>query len=156
MATEKQLLKLEKIKRVVKVTENKEIPAALARGREGYENSIRSIMRVGEWAALTAILSIGAAIIYLLVKYLTVYGGPQSHEILLCVMAIGFGVLSGVFGYKLWNLEATPIFAVVGLIVILLYNALLCIGVLPLIVVILDIIALSRFSTFCSWFHGIK
>jgi TRAP-type C4-dicarboxylate transport system permease small subunit len=156
MATEKQLLKLEKIKRVVKTTENKKIPGALARGREGYERSIRSVMKVGEWAVLTSIFGVAAAVIFLMVRYYTVYGGPQSNEILLCAMTIIFGIVSGVFGYKLWSLEVTPLFAVVGLVVILFYNALLCIGVLPLVVVVLDIIALTRFSTFCSWFRGIK
>lgn len=157
MATEKQLLKLEKIQKTTKDLSNKETPKALSRGRIGYEKAIRSLMLAGEWAVISSVVSIAAVVLFLIVKNLTVYYGPlRNYEIYLSIFAAACCVVSGVLGYKLWNLEATPLFAVISLSVIILCNVTLVIGILPAIVVITSIIALCRFGTFCSWFHGIK
>ena len=54
MATEKQLLKLEKIQTITKDLTNKETPKVLSRGRVGYEKAVRSLMLAGEAAAITS------------------------------------------------------------------------------------------------------
>lgn len=154
MATEKQLLKLEFIQSVVDKTDNKDIPAKLSRGRVGYEKAIKSFMQVGQWAAVLSIFAVGVAILFLVVMHFTYY--LEDYQVVAAGLAIAANVASGVLGYKLWNLQVTPVFALVALVVILLCNACICFGILPLIVVILDIIALSRYGTFCSWWNGLK
>ncbi len=155
MATEQQLIKLEKISKVVKNNKDKDIPNALSRGRIGYAKAIKSMMLVGEWATLTAILSVVIAIGFLAVRNITTYDGPSQYEINLAILVIVCSIISGVLGKKLWDLSVTPIFALVSLVFILACNLFLCIGILPVIVVILDIIAVIRYSTFCSWFHKV-
>lgn len=156
MATEKQLIKLEKIKRVTDKTSNKQIPKALSRGRLGYERAIKSVMNLGQWAVVASIISVAAAALFLFIRWYTHYGILRDYEIIIPIVCIVCSIISGVLGYKLWNLEATPIFALISMLVILVCNTLTVFGILPLIVVIVDVIALCRYSTFCSWFHGIK
>ena len=156
MATEQQLIKLEKIQKITKeIEKNKEIPKALSRGHIGYEKAIRSVMWVGMWAVASSIIAVGVAILFLSIKWILVNGGPKDYEIYLSIFSIICSITSGVLGYKLWNLEATPLFTLFALIFILLYNLLLVIGIIPLITVVIAIVALSRYGTFCNWFDGV-
>lgn len=156
MATENQLLKLEKIQAVVTSTPTKKIPYELSRGRLGYKNAIKSVMNVGMWALASAILSTALIVLFLGIKWLTTYNGPRDYEIYLSAFGIIASVTSGILGWKLMTLQGTPIFTLIALLIILVVNVFLVIGVIPFFTVVFDIIALSRYSTFCSWFHGIK
>lgn len=156
MATEKQLIKLEKIDAICKKVDTKKVPEALAPNRVGYQVAIKSMMRVGEWATLTSILSVLALAITMIYRQFTHYNGLEDFEIFAGLLMGAAIIVSGVFGYKLWQLEVTPLFALISLLTILVVNAILCIGIFPIVVVILDIIALSRYATFCSWFNKLK
>ena len=156
MATEKQLLKLEKIQTITKDLTNKETPKVLSRGRVGYEKAVRSLMLAGEAAAITSIFSIGGIILYIVIHAMGYHNPINNYEIYLSAFATICCIISGILGYKLWNLEATPLFALISLLIIITCNLLLVFGILPAVTVVFSIIALCRYGTFCSWFNGIK
>ncbi|MBR3122342.1 hypothetical protein IKF28_02780 [Candidatus Saccharibacteria bacterium] len=158
MATEFQLIKIEKIGKVCDKLPDKDVPKALSRGRIGYKFAIKSMMNAGQWAVASAIISVGLLVIVVVIKWINpmIIGYLSNSELLLAVLGIVCEIISGVFGYKLWQLQVTPLFALVALLFILCCNIFLFAGVIPIICVIMCVIALSRYTTFCSWFHGIK
>ena len=156
MATEKQLIALEKIKKVVDRTPNKMVPKKLSRGHIGYEKALSSIMLAGEWAVAVSIITVSLAIIFLAAKQFGTYDGLRDYEIYLSVFSIILSITSGVLGYKLWHLEATPLFTLVILLALLVFNIFMVVGILPAISAVIDIVALSRYTTFCSWFRGVR
>lgn len=152
MASEAQLVKLEKIKTIVDKTPNKEVPKALSKDHIGYEKAIRSITNLGQWAIASAIISIATAIIFLAFKFAASHIGPSNSELILSLLVIGLSATTGVLGYKLWNLQSTPEFTLFSVILILGCNILLVVGFIPFITAIKAIITISRFDTFRSWF----
>ena len=159
MATEQQLLKLEAIQTKINRAkeQGKDIATELSEGRIGYKKALNSVMTVGAWATITPMVAAAVIILRFVVPFLTIYAwAPKNYEIYLSVGALVACLVSGILGYKLWSLDATPLFTLVSLVIILICNSLLFIGVLPVITAILAIVALVRFSTFCSWFNHIK
>ena len=159
MATENQLKKLEYIKKqITSANERGESPAkVLSKGLEGYEKAIKSVSQVGMWATIGPIVAIAAIVLRVFLIHFPrnnwVMSDQEIGTIIACIVAC---VISMVLGYKLWALNATPIFVLVSLLLILICNLVLFIGVVPVVTAILAIIALIRYSTFCSWFHSIK
>lgn len=157
MATENQLIKLEKIEEATEGVANRDIPETLSRGHQGYEKAIKSVMSAGIWAVTISIITLTEILIYLAYEVSRYYPLPlEPYQIALSVLFTTLSLTSGILGYKLWRLEATPQFVLISLIIILFTNLCCAIGILPLISAIITIIALTRFSTFCSWFRGIK
>lgn len=159
MATEKQLLKIEKIQKDMNRARanKKDIAKELSRGRVGYEKAIRSMMTVGSWAAIVPILVAAAAILRFVIPFLNISKyTPEDYQIILLVIYLVACGTSSVLGYKLWNLDVTPFFALISLIVILACNLCLFMGVLPIVTAILAVVALVRWGTFCNWFNGVK
>lgn len=156
MATEKELIQLEKIQEVMGETSSKDVPEKLSRGRIGYEKAIKSMRSAGTWTLAVSILSISAAIIFLALRLILFRNPPKGYEIYGPILSIAISVLAGVLGYKLWKLQVTPLSSLVSLIIVTIYNLLLVCGIVPLIAAIVSIVALCRYSTFCNWFRGVK
>lgn len=158
MATESQLIKLEKINKIYDKTPEKKLPQVLSRGHIGYEKALKSIMRAGNWAIATSILSTGIIGTITAIKWINPYalGFLGKYDFSIAIILIVCSVISGVLGYKISKLDATPQYVLVALLIILIVNSCLFAGIFPIITAIMCIIALVRYSTFCSWFKGVK
>lgn len=156
MATREQIETIEIIKREKTLAKEKHLKVLdeLSGGLSKYKTAISTIMSVGSLAVVVSVISLVMTTIDV-VRY-TQEGVVWDTQSILYV-AFEYGVLAttAVLGWKLSLLDATPLFILVSLIIILITNALLFAGILPWITVILAIIGLVCWGTYKNWFNDI-
>jgi putative Ca2+/H+ antiporter (TMEM165/GDT1 family) len=161
MATvqECEIIELIKTKKQKAKEDGKDIPYALSGGKEYFRKAINSVQLSGFF---TMFMSILLAIFGVAIKaiqyiqmspYYTINYGIMIGEFIGIIL---LAIVPIVLGAKVMKLETTPTFVLVSLIITLVFNIFFTVGVLPLVALILNIIALVRWSTYKAWFCGLK
>lgn len=136
----------------------KNIPVALSGGKEYYRKSIKSIIGSGKWTVTTSIYAVALSCVINLIDVIKLSQDYVIDWAYVVGYFVGILLVAAIpifFGAKLIKFNSTPTFTLVALIITLICNILLMAGVLPLISIILNIIAITRWSTYKDWFYKI-
>jgi uncharacterized membrane protein len=132
----------------------------LSCGKDYYRKAIGSIHLCGVWTILSATLVLIATVAYTIIDHIQNANLYQNMDVAYIIgYVIGLAlifVLPFLFGIKLARLEITPTFALVSLIITLLFNLFFAVGIVPVISLIINIMALARWSTYKDWFNRLK
>ena len=159
MATKEDYEILEKITdRIREAKRNrKNIPATLCMDKEYYRKAIDSIRTSGLWTVFSSlcsmIISLTASIIVVLNTNNYLNWGEVAGYLLGIIIVTG---VPAIIGDRIYRLDLTPTSILVLLIITLLFNLFLSAGILPFISLVLNIIALVRWSTYKDWFYNVK
>ena len=156
MATKEQLKILEVIKKEKALAKSKHLKVGeqLSGGYSKYKTAINTMISVGALSVVFSVIKI-VMDIFDIAAYTAGGGFWDDQSIIL--MALEFGVLAitAILGWKLYTLDATPLFILVSLIIIFVANAFLFAGILPLLTVVLSAVGLICWSTYRNWFNDI-
>lgn len=161
MATvqECETIELIKTKKQKAKEDGKDLSYSLCGGKDYFRKAINSVQLSGFF---TMFMSILLAIFGVAVKAIQYIQASPYYTINLGIMIGEFigiillAIVPIVLGAKVMKLEATPTFVLVSLIITLIFNIFFTVGVLPLVALILNIIALVRWSTYKAWFYSLK
>lgn len=161
MATIKELETIEFIKkRKEEAKENGEdIPSSLSNGKEYFRKAISAMSSSG---VVTLVTSICVAVLSFAVKILEYVSKSQYYTINYGFMIGEFigilivTVIPMIIGIKLLKVDSTPRFVLGLLIASLVFNLIFCAGIIPLISLVFNIIALVSWSTYKTWFYSLK
>ena len=158
MATMEEFDTIEVIKAQKLSSKGTDIATSLSGGRKYYKKAIGSIRRSGAWTMWVTI----AATVVAIVKAVFDIVQILQHDSLDWIYVTGWFIgiiaccfLTLFFGYRVFKLESTPTFTLVSLIITLVCNLALSVGILPLVSLFLNIVALVRWSTYKDWFYRI-
>lgn len=159
MATENEVETLELVQKLKKTAKSRKVDVAhyLSNGKEKYLSAIRTMVSVGALTTFTSSLILFKAVFDLTSFVANNWGMPIADysPLILHILEIAVFIVTIALGSNLASLNATPRFALISLIIILVANGLLAFGLFPLITVILAIIGLVRWSTYKTWFFSI-
>ena len=161
MATIKELETIEFIKKQKQKAKEsgKDVAYVLSDGKEYFRKAINS---VSTSAQITLILSIALAIIGIVVKALDYISISRYYTINYGIMIgefIGILLITAIpalLSAKLMKLDSTPRFVLGLLILTLVFNLLFCAGIIPIVALIFNILALVSWSTYKTWFYSLK
>ena len=159
MATLEQIKTLDYIKKERLATKkaHKNIAATLCMGQNKYKTAINTMISIGALSIVFAIVGaiISAYDVYDLLSH--GYGEYISTYNWLLIAAIFvIYAIEIVLGVKLYRLDATPIFVLVTLIIVLLGNIFLIGGILHWVVAIFAVIGIVCWGTFRNWFNHLS
>lgn len=155
MATSEQVRILDKIQKEKQYAKAHHINVAehLSGGQRKYKTAIRTMMTVGNLSVLVSILA------FVAIAFLSLYSQDWGYipTSTMIYWGVEFAVLltTGILGYKLSEVDVTPTFALVSLLIILVSNLFLYSGIFPLITVATAIVGLVCWGTFRNWFYDI-
>lgn len=133
----------------------KDIPIALSKGKGYYRKAVSSIYYCGLWTTVSA-----GIIFFILTLFSTLFfiqGDayyPPAYIIAYFLIQSLVCIIPVIIGYKIYSLKTTPNFMLFLLILSLAFNLLLTAGIIPLIALIFNVLALVRYSTYRNWFYN--
>ena len=148
---------IQKIKKQAKA-ENQDAATLLSGGKVYFGKAISSIWLSGLFTLVTSICLAVTGIAISVLEYVrAMQNQPMGYNILIweIVGALILTIIPIILGIKIMRLNSTPKLILIMLIITLIFNLVFSMGVLPLLALILNIIALVRWSTYKSWFYNI-
>lgn len=158
MANSRQIQILDKIqeKRTFAKSHHRNVATELSGGQPRYKSAINTMISVGAISVVVSMIILWKEL-FVWTYYIASCGWETIDNLTAIIIFLEFAtfITTIVLGYKLSRVDATPTFAIVSLIIILIANLCLAAGIFPLITVILAIIGLARWGTYKDWFYNI-
>ena len=138
-----------------------DVSVSLSGGREYYRRAINSMRISGIWTIWATVWAYAVILTLNIIGDIRMMSSGEYNIDWFSYMAgkflalLPFVIINIVFACKIRSLSATPTTTLVFLVFTMILNLLLFIGVLPLVSVVLNIIALTRWSTYKDWFYKI-
>lgn len=138
---------------------NEDVSYALCGGKDYFRKAIQSVSNSGQFTLIVSLCLLAIGIVVKALQYISLseyYTINYGYMIGEFVGIIIVTAIPAIIGAKIMKLDSTPNFMLGLLIVTLIFNIFFTVGVLPLVALIMNIVALTRWSTYRSWFYSIK
>ena len=161
MATMRECETIEKIAKIKSRAKSSgdSVDSALSGGKEYYRKVLSSIRASGICTMVTSTVSLLAAVVYSSIAYINFEDYPINEAtefVTLILVLLAFWAVPFIAGYMISKLESTPRFILGLLITTAIFNLPGSLIALPLISLIVNIVAIVRWSTYKDWFYNIK
>ena len=139
----------------------KDIAHELSAGEFYYESAIKSVRRAC-LATIICPLIIMALITLLCLYSIFVYDDADNTSAAVEILInawFSYGVFSALpVPLAVWSrgLHTTPTFILISLIIMLIYSLLWGLTLIPVIAIVMNIIALTKWGTYRDWFYNIE
>lgn len=156
MATTEQVKILEAIQKERAKARKKHLNVAeeLSGGQKKYKTAINTMISVGALSIVVAVLTFTISA-YNYVSFFSYGRRLDDQGWIMLVLQCAALITTLTLGLKLYKVDATPMFALVSLIIILVSNLLLFNGILPWITAALSIVGIVCWGTYKNWFYDI-
>lgn len=159
MATSREWETIEQIEKCIDIAkkEKRDTVVVLSRGKEYYRKALLSIYNCGIFTIFSSICCLIAGLVFNI--YQAAQGALPNDIAYIIGIFLGIGLVCIIpmeLGFKMIKFNTTPRFMLGMIIVSLIFHIILFAGIIPLVAIIFDIIALARWSTYKDWFYTIK